>query len=328
MRCFLTTFLSLTVVFAFAQDHLYSLKSGNLNHYNPALLGTQSDAGVNLGLRFSEGLINQGHSENSSILVHLTTKKNVGFGLQHIYDLRFPSFSSPWDINRTNVFKLNFNYKIVSKKLTTRVGVNLGYRNSTVELSGSPPHRPVHGENVGFVKPPKYYFDEKISHSFLADLGVVTLYKDFLLGISAMQANQPDISLFVKNPTTYPVRWVGMLGYSKSLGDFTLTNLSVIQHQLDMSTLSSQFTGQYKFVKLNFGARNGTGNHNLGNWWIAGAAVQFDKFQLAYNLDQFVPEKNSTVRSRDFFVHEFSAAWYIKGLKKDDSISNFVNGIL
>jgi hypothetical protein len=143
-----------------------------------------------------------------------------------------------------------------------------------------------------------------------------------VFGFSAMQANNPDISLFVNSTARLPVRWVGLLGYSKELGLLRLSNLTTVQHQLDITTVSSKLTGQWKFIKMGIGGRTGSGNHSGGNWLMSSAGLQFDKFTISYNRDYF----NS--KSLNLSSHEISAALYIKGLKKEDNISAFVNSIL
>lgn len=93
MRYILATFLSFTLLCVTAQDHLYSIKSGNLNHYNPALVGTQSDVSAIFTQRgFRPYFDDQGHYSNRSILANYNFKNKWGVGLSHTKDNRSSTF--------------------------------------------------------------------------------------------------------------------------------------------------------------------------------------------------------------------------------------------
>ena len=82
--------------------------------------------------------------------------------------------------------------------------------------------------------------------------------------------------------------------------------------------------GQYKFAKIGLGVGYPLSSNALSQKITAvmQAGVQFDKWSVAYNYDVWRP--NSTT----FNSHEISAAWFIKGLKKDSKTAEVLNALL
>ena len=69
-KCTLLLILVGLATFSMAQDPNFTQKTGNINHFNPALVGAQSDFGVQLNYRnqwyrFEEGITTASFLRNS-----------------------------------------------------------------------------------------------------------------------------------------------------------------------------------------------------------------------------------------------------------------------
>jgi type IX secretion system PorP/SprF family membrane protein len=309
----------LVLTAGYAQDNLYSLKSGNLNHFNPALVGAQSDAAVSLVYRNQWPTL-PSQFITTSLLANYNLKNNLGLGLELSDDRAGEGLS------RSLVIKGNVNYAFNKKEVKTRVGLNIGYMESTIDWVRLRFEDQI-DPTQGFINPTGEPFSNEPIQNMVLDFGVVSEYKDLVIGISTMQFNQPNVAQFATPGPEgiLPLRYVGILGYSKKLGEVNLAGLTSAQIQNQFTSVSTQITSQYKFARLGIGLRQSFGEYGNNDWLLASAGVQFDKFQVSYAYDSYHVE---VVSRQNFATHEFSAAWFIKGLKKEDNISAFVNGIL
>lgn len=302
---------------ASSQDNLFSLKSGNVNHFNPALVGTQSDASVILQYR-NQWQTLPGSFIYTSLLSSYNINEDLGVGLELSSDVLGDGMIS------TRLVKGNVNYNFDKKQIKTRIGLNLGYRQSNADLTGLRYEEQIDPDS-GFTSPTVEPFVPETSQAFLIDFGIVSEYKNLVIGLSAMQFNQPNVSLLSTSQSSkLPTRLVAMVGYSKEVGEVNLFGLATFQTQNQFTSTTTQISGQYKFAKLGLGVRSSFGQFRIANWFIMSTGIQFDKFSISYNYDVY----NQTDIRGNLGTHEISAAWYIKGLKQENSISTFINGIL
>ncbi len=302
----------------YAQDNLYSLKSGNVNHFNPALVGAQSDAAVSLAYRNQWPAL-PGQFTTTSLLANYNLKNNLGLGLELSDDRAGEGLS------RSSVIKGNINYAFNKKEVKTRVGLNIGYRQSNTNSQRLKFEDEITPDS-GFSNPTNEPFTPRDPDALVLDFGFLSEYKSVIFGLSAMQLNQPNVSVIMApDPSPLPVRYIGILGYSKKIKKINLVGLATFQTQGESTSIATQVNSQYKFARLGVGYRQPFGEYGSGDWLLASAGVQFDKFQVSYAYDAYQVEVGGR---QNFATHEFSAAWFIKGLKKEDNISDFLNGIL
>jgi hypothetical protein len=119
-------------------------------------VGTQSDVAAIFTQRgFRPYFDYQGHHSNRSILANYNFKHNWGVGLQHLSDCRGSDiWGRYWANFRNHTIKGNLNYTITNKTFETRVGLNLGYRNSMVHFGRIDYYNGIPESNLGFVRPP------------------------------------------------------------------------------------------------------------------------------------------------------------------------------
>jgi len=308
------SFLLSISFYALAQDPLLTQKTGNLNHFNPALVGVQSDFGVQLNYRNQWPKLT-GNSELVSVLTNYNFSDDLGVGLE----LK----SNVYGIWSTSNLKANVNYHKIFGNVETRYGISLGLGQQFYDLDRFRFEEQI-SPVTGFVNPTSELYEHSHIRYFILDMGVASYYKGFLLGAGTQQVNEPNKSLS-DTETSLPIRWVGTLAYMKEFDQLNLAAMATIQHQSEFSIIETQVFGQYKCFKLGLGHHQNFGNFYNTDFVSASAGIQFDKFSIGYShdtdpLDRDVPSLGGT--------HQVTAAWYIKGLKKETGMSKFLSVLM
>ncbi len=287
MRLFQFLFISfLLLSVSQAQDNLYSLKTGNVNHFNPALVGVQSDLAVNLAYRDQSSMLS-GQNSTASILTNYNLKNKLGFGLE------LSEERGGEGLYQTTVIKGNINYSFIKKEVKTRVGLNFGYRESNINWQTLKFEDQI-DPSRGFSNSTAEQITENPSQAILLDFGFVSEYKNIIFGLSAMQFNQPNVSILTHNGNTIlPTRWVSTLGYTKKVKEVNFSGLLTSQFQSQSTLLTTQVTSQYKFARIGVGYRQVFGEYKNNGWLLASAGIQFDKFQISYAYDSYYVEAGS-----------------------------------
>lgn len=302
-------FLVLVVLESQAQDPNFTQKTGNINHFNPALVGTQSDFGVQLNYR-NQWYPFEGGLTTASFLTNYYLKSGLGFGLE----VKSESVGS----TRSDALKANINHSFSKNGFEIKTGANIGILQNSIDVT-----------KLNFRDPNDPILNEIKEHNpkrgVSIDLGVASYYKGFLLALSALQVNEPLLEMTI-NPTI-PIkrRFVTTIGYHKKLKTFDLATLITYQQQGRSSVLETQVFGQYKFVKLGIGYHQRFGGFGNSDFFSAALGIQFDKFSVGYSYD------HNTFRFSGASyggVHQATAAWYIKGLNKQAGMSRLMNVIL
>ena len=310
--------LSLAILFAvigsFAQDHLLTQKTGNINHFNPALVGTQSDFGVQANTRDQWPSL-PGSFMTSSLLANYNLKNGLGFGL----DLM--SNRAGEGILKTDNIKANVNYAFDVNEVEVRSGLSLGYGQTSISWDKLRFEDQI-DPSSGFVNPAGETFVGSSANYFTVDLGAAAYYKGLMLATSAMQVNSPGVSYFGDGDGTIPLRFVGMIGYHKEMEIVQLAVTSSIMFQNQFTVADLHLHGQYKFIKLGMGVRQPFGEYQNNMWATASLGVQFEHFSVGYSHDAYSPDSKTTLSS-----NEVTAAWYIKGLNREKGFSQFMNVI-
>ena len=303
-------FLSILLIFttwtsAFAQDPLSTLKTGNINHINPSLVGAQSDFGTVAQYRNQYPKL-PGNFQTYSLLTNYNLNNGLGFGFELMSDVG--------PIVRTDALKLNTNYTLHKNDLELRFGLNVGLTQWSLDTSILRYEDQINPTG-GFTNETTETYDPKSDVQGILDFGISGYYKGFMVGLSAMQLNQPSSVL--------PTRYVAMLGYHKKLSNaLNLAAVSTFRQQNKFTTLETQMFGQYKFIKLGFGHRANFGEYKNYDILSGSAGIQFDKFALGYSYENALKENLSGG------THQAFAAWYIKGLNRENGMSNFLNTLL
>lgn len=275
-------------------------------HYNPALVGTQSDFAVGLNYRNQWPGI-EGNPITSSLVLNYNLKNGIGFG--------FSSMRDKIGFLIDDAIKSNINYTKTFKQVEFKIGVNVGLIQRHLDLS-----------RARFRDPMDPVLDHLDSKKNIAlDVGTAGYYKGFMFGVAVHQFNKPNISLF-GGTSKLGERYVVNLGYHKELKHITLGGLGTFQHQYKTSTLDYQLLSQYRFVKLGLGYRQVFGQLSNSDWFMASVGLQFDKFSLNYTYEDDPFENRSSIVIQG--THEATIAWYIKGLRKENGLSKLMQTIL
>ncbi len=295
----------LSAIGAFAQDPLSTLKTGNINHINPSLVGAQSDFGTAAQYRNQYPKLT-GYYQTYSLLTNYNLNNGLGFGLELMSDVG--------TIIQMDALKLNTNYTLHKNDLELRFGLNVGLRQQYLDLNQLQYEDQI-DPTGGFERETAETYNPKSDVQGILDFGISGYYKGFMVGLSGMQINQAS--------TVPQTRYVAMLGYHKNISDeLDLAATGTYQQQNKHTTLETRVFGQYKFVKLGFGHRANFGEYNNYDFLSGSAGVQFEKFALGYSYENALNENLSGG------THQAFAAWYIKGLNRENGMSNFVNTLL
>jgi type IX secretion system PorP/SprF family membrane protein len=308
--------LLLCSTLSYAQDPYFTQKTGNINHFNPALVGAQSDFGVQLNYRNQWPSLTN-NPQSSSILTNYNFKSGLGVGLEIKTDI--------YSIFRTDDIKANVNYALDFGEVETRYGINLGAGQRSVDW-GRLRFEDQIDPSSGFVNPTAEPYEYESNTYFTLDLGATAYYKGFMLGAGVQQVNEPNTSLFENSNFTLPRRFVGNLAYIKEFDDLALAGMATLQHQNKSSLLELQAYSQYDFIKLGIGYHQVFGQFSNPEFFSATLGVQFDKFSIGYSYDDTLLGSQSNVIARG--SHQATAAWYIKGLNKEKGISRLMNVIM
>lgn len=312
MKYFILAFIVLSSLGSFAQDPTLTQKTGNVNRFNPSLTGVNTGFGVQLNYR-NQWTNFPGNSAFGSVLVNYNLKNNIGFGLE-INDDRAGN-----GLLKDNELKANINYSFELKDVEVRSGLNIGYGQRVIRWDLLVFEHQI-DPSQGFIRQTAEQYNGDPVNFMTIDFGASAYCKGFFAGASAIQLNQPNISN-TGGTAKLPTRYVGMLGYHKSINNVNIGALVSYQHQNNFSLFDYQVTGQYKVFKLGYGYRDSYGQFQNPGWHTGSLGVQFDKFAVGYSFDYInIGGANHT--------HEATAAWYIKGLNREKGMSKFLNSIL
>jgi type IX secretion system PorP/SprF family membrane protein len=308
-KCALLLILVGLTAFSMAQDPLFTQKTGNINHFNPALVGAQSDFGVQLNYRNQWPTLPL-NPITSSLLTNYNLKNGLGFGLE----VKSESVGS----TRSDALKANISHAFSKNSFEIKTGANIGILQNSIDVT-----------KLNFRDPNDPILNEIKEHSptkrVSIDIGVASYYKGFLLAMSALQVNEPNLDI-PQNPAGSLIpRLVGNLAYLKEFDNIALAGMATFQHQNVSSVLETQVFGQYKFVKLGVGYHQRFGSFGNSDFFSAVLGIQFDKFSVGYSYDEDV-FNSSRVSSTG--THQATAAWYIKGLNKERGMSRLMNVLL
>ncbi len=301
---------------ASAQDPTFTQKTGNINRFNPALVGAQSDFGLQANYNNQWPSL-PNNPQNYSILTNYNLKKGFGLGLDLGDDLSGL-------IQKTYV-KVNTNYRRIFGDVETSFGVNLGFRQNKINTNGLLFEDQI-DPSAGFINPTSEPLESDPKYYFILDLGGAAYYKGFLFGLAAHQVNRPNTSIFQNTYTRLPARFVANLGYMPLFkGDFQLAAVTTFQQQHAFTTLENQVFTQYTFMKLGLGHRIHFGEYGNTDFFSASAGIQFNKFSVGYSYEN-TPFKDSRVSWGG--THQATAAWYIKGLNRENGMIRLINVML
>jgi type IX secretion system PorP/SprF family membrane protein len=298
--------LVLVVLKSQAQNPHFTQKTGNINHFNPALVGAQNDFGVQANYNNQWPTL-QGNTITYSFLTNYNLKSGLGFGLE----VKSESVGS----TRSDALKANINHAFSKNGFELRSGVNIGVLQNSIDVT-----------KLNFRDPNDPILNEIKKHNptrgVSLDIGAAAYYKGFLLGLGVQQVNQPNLEM-----TTKPIkrRFVVNLGYHKKLKTFDLATLITYQQQGTYSVLETQIYGQYKFAKLGIGHRQVFGTYGNTDLFSSSLGLQFNKFSVGYSFENFL---NSNTASTFGGIHQATAAWYIKGLSKEKGMSRLMNVLM
>ena len=293
-----------------AQDPLFTQKTGNINHFNPALVGAQSDFRVQLNYRNQWPTLPL-NPITSSLLTNYNLQNGLGFGLELKNDRVGP-------LTTSNV-KANINYRHKFGAVETRYGLNLGYGEKHIDYEVLRFEDQI-SPGSGFTNPNAEPFENKSTKYATLDIGASAYYKGFLLGLAIQQLNEPAL---VPN-YHLPMRFLGNLAYIKELNQFNLAGLATFQQDGNYSIIETQVYGQYKFVKLGMGYHQRFGSFRDSDFFSIALGIQFDKFSVGYSYD----DDFSNISRASPGTHQATAAWYIKGLNKERGMSKLMNVLL
>lgn len=311
LRLFIVFGISIQFSTAWSQDNLFSIKSGNLNHFNPALMGTISDFSSVMNSRIqwpNSDLKNR----TKSLLVNKNFENDFGLGFEIKNDEVF--------LFQNIDYKINGNYLFAKNDLTFKIGANVGIRTSKI-----------HSENEDYQKfynsldsTQRSELSDELSFAPIFDLGFAGNYKKLLFGLSTMQVNQPSFDYSIIGDRQYKTRIVGLLGYKIQVNDVNLVGLGTIQYQGKSSVLDLQSNGQYKNFKLGVGYRQNFGEFGNLDWVFANAEYKINPLNLAfgYGYDRVLSNVSQ------FGTHEFYLRYVAQGYKEDNKLSRWINTLL
>jgi type IX secretion system PorP/SprF family membrane protein len=310
MKSLLTLIVVVGVSFSSsAQDVTFTQKTGNINHFNPALVGAQSDFGVQANYNNQWPTL-QDNPITYSLLTNYNLKSGLGFGLE----VKSESVGS----TRSDALKANINHACSKNGFELRSGVNIGVLQNSIDVT-----------KLNFRDPNDPILNEIKKHNpkrgVSLDIGAAAYYKGFLLGLGVQQVNQPNTSVIEIPGSELPSRFVANLGYHKKLKTFDLATLITYQQQGTYSVLETQIYGQYKFMKLGIGHRQIFGTYGNTDLFSSSLGLQFNKFSVGYSFENFL---NSNTASTFGGIHQATAAWYIKGLSKEKGMSRLMNVLM
>ncbi len=306
------TFLLILVglaTFSMAQDPLFTQKTGNINHFNPALVGAQSDFGVQLNYRNPWPTLPI-NLVTYSLLTNYNLKNGLGFGLEVKSDIVGST--------RSDALKANINHAFSKNGFEIKTGANIGILQNSIDVT-----------KLNFRGPNDPILNEINEHSpkrgVSIDIGAASYYKGFLLALSVMQITEPNMDILPNADGALPRRFVSSIAYLKEFDHIALTGMATFQHQHVSSLLETQIYSQYKFIKLGVGYHQRFGSFRNSDFFSAALGIQFDKFSVGYSYDEDVFNSSRVSYGG---VHQATAAWYIKGLNKESGMSRLMNVLL
>jgi type IX secretion system PorP/SprF family membrane protein len=297
-----------TCIILQAQDPIFTQKTGNINHFNPSLVGAQSDFGVQFNYKNQWPTLT-GERTNGSVLVNYNFKKNIGVGLElnQTVNSHF----------REGNIKANVTYTKNIREIETRYGLNFGFFQNSIDLDKLKFQDPNDPAIIQLKK-------DNTKNGVKIDAGASGYYKGFLVGVAIQQLNEPNVSLLGED-SKRSSRFVGSLAYLKEFKSVSLVGIATYQNQGVFSVLETQAFSQYRFIKLGIGHRQTFGSFGNGDFFSANAGIQFNKFSVGYSYDDTLFNN-----SRKSFggTHQATAAWYIKGLNKEKGMNKLMNALM
>lgn len=125
-KCTLFFLLVGITAFSMAQDPHFLQKTGNINHFNPALIGAQSDFGVQANYN-SQWPTLPLNPITSSLLTNYNLKNGLGFGLE----VKSESVGSA----RSDALKANINHAFSKNGFELRSGLNIGVLQNSIDVT-------------------------------------------------------------------------------------------------------------------------------------------------------------------------------------------------
>ena len=303
--------LSLVIVLwnsVLAQDPLFTQKTGNINHFNPALVGLQSNFGVQLNYR-NQWPSFPNNPQTASLLTNYNFNNSIGVGLELKTDVI--------GILKKDNLKANVNYHKNFGYIETRYGLNIGIFQNSLDVSELR-FRDSNDPVIAELEQDNSIIGIKI------DIGASAYYKGFMLSGAILQLNEPTV---LSSGSQLSKRIVGSLAYMKEFDAIALSGMATFQHQNVSSILETQVFGQYRFVKLGLGYHQVFGSFSTTDFYSATVGIQFDKFSVGYSYDDD-PFDTSTSNIVSRGTHQATAAWYIKGLSKEKGMSRLMNVLM
>ena len=309
--------LSLVIVLwnsVLAQDPLFTQKTGNINHFNPALVGLQSNFGVQLNYR-NQWPSFPNNPQTASLLTNYNFNNSLGVGLELKTDVI--------GILKKDNLKANVNYHKNFGNIETRYGLAAGVGQKKIDISNLRFEDQI-DPGTGFVNPASEPFVNEPKVYATLDIGASAYYKGFMLIGAILQLNEPTV---LSSGSQLSKRIVGSLAYMKEFDAIALAGMATFQHQNVSSILETQVFGQYRFVKLGLGYHQVFGSFSTTDFYSATVGIQFDKFSVGYSYDDD-PFDTSTSNIVSRGTHQATAAWYIKGLSKEKGMSRLMNVLM
>jgi type IX secretion system PorP/SprF family membrane protein len=295
----ITLFLLFVVGSSFAQDVVFSQKRGNLVYFNPALVGTESYQAISINYQ------NQWPNDNweyitSSLNANYNLKNNWGFGLSLMNDKGL--------IRAKRSLRINTNYQKNINELTLKCGLNVAILQNKLDFS-----------RANFLDPGDPILDNetKSTIGLGLDLGGALYFKGIFINAAIFQLNSPQL-VYGNLGDKIHRRFNAGVGYSKNLSELNISGMVNYSAQGNLKVIQGQIASTYKFLHAGFGLNNGLEKES---WYSAMAGVQFPYFAVSYStLFDLKPSQRTVAEN----THQITASWYIKALKKDDKLSEFI----
>lgn len=249
IKKFIIVLIALFNFSAFAQDPHFSQPSvGNVN-LNSALAGNDSIGRIGIVYRNQWPNLSGNYITTSVNGYQYISKLNAYAGINFMNDNQANTLSS-------NNFSLFYGQNINLKNVLIRPAMEIGYGNKKLDWT-----KLNFGDQIdyrrGFVWMPSPidYSSIKPKQYLDINVGLVTYYKNFTLGLSLHHLNRPNIGLL--SPSYLPKRFGLQLGYQLNLNKISISPYFILQEQQNFNMLITGInTLLFKHVNLGFAYRN------------------------------------------------------------------------
>jgi type IX secretion system PorP/SprF family membrane protein len=294
-----TLLLLFVVGSSFAQDVVFSQKRGNLVYFNPALVGTESDQAIS---------VNYQHQWPNDNWEYITTSASTNYNLKNNWGFGLSIMNNKGPIRAQRNLRLNANYQKNLNELTLKGGINVAVLQNKLNFS-----------RANFLDPGDPIIDgeTKSTIGLGLDLGGAIYFKGFIVNAALLQLNSPQLVYGNIGDKIHRRLNVGF-GYGKTLKDLNVAGMVNYSKQGSLNVIQGQLASTYNFLRFGIGLNN---RLEKESWYSALAGVQFPHFAMAYSL-QFDLKTNQRIVGEN--THQITASWFIKPLKKDDKLSEFM----